>query len=319
MLMDRSGEDRQILTPQQCRILLSDIACCSLMRLDITSMDKLWDLMIMVFKWQLTLIAETDAQHLLDLTFRHMDGIGRLLPEMRKTLLIDCTKRHLIEYWDTMTSDDQVGIKNSLLAWVRPYNVKISILMRLGFQNGDGSFSQNKESEFFQYYATHVGENIYTKHAYMTSMKAGGASSSRVNGGTDKDAVAYDEQTHEIDSLVNQLNIRQVSSRRSGVTATEQKNDTADDYSKVSEWKINSLLDEVSFQFDDTKEKDERGRYVPKAPINRAEDWVDINTVSTIDTILESFSLDFVKPRGDAGIVEDFDATRELLKLLDES
>lgn len=330
MLMDRSGEDRQLLTPQQCRILLSDIACCSLMRLDITSMDKLWDLMIMVLKWQLSLIAETDPQNLLDLTFRHMDGIGRLLPEMRKTLLIDCTKRHLIEYWDTMTNDDHNGIRKSLLDWVQPYNVKISILIRLGFQKSDGLFEQNKESEFFQYYAMHVGENIYTKHAYMTSMKSSvghAASSSRSNNGLDRDAVAYAEQTHEIDSLVSQLNIRQVSGRRSGTPVTTEpqtkQNNTTEDYTKDdgfgSEFKINGLLDEMSFVFDDTKEEDERGTYVPRAPINRAEDFVDINTVSTIDTILESFSLDFVKPRGDAGIVEDFDATRELLKLLDES
>lgn len=66
-----------VLTAQQCRILLTDIACCSLMRLDMTSMDKLWDLMVMLFKWQLQLIHD-DPNRLLELTFRHMDGIGKL-------------------------------------------------------------------------------------------------------------------------------------------------------------------------------------------------------------------------------------------------
>lgn len=293
---DDGRDDRYVLTPQQCRILLTDIACCSLMRLDITSMDKLWDLMLMVFKWQLSIIAVSEPQGLLDLTFRHMDGIGRLLPEMRKTLLIDCTKRHLIEYWDSMLMTERITLQATLLRWVRPYNVKISILIRLGFQNAEGGLIANEASEFFQYYADHVGENIYTKHAYVTSIKTGagrGAEKSKLP--TDTKTTKSSEQSHEIGSLASQLN----------VTASTSK-----------DIRPNDILDEVSFDmnmFNQQRMAAESGDSMFKT------EFVNIDTVSTIDSILESFSLDFIKARGDAGIVEEFDATRELLKLLDEA
>lgn len=254
----------------------------------------------MVFKWQLSLIAVTTPQGLLDLTFRHMDGIGRLLPEMRKTLLIDCTKRHLIEYWDTMLITEQITLQATLLRWVKSYNVKISILIRLGFQNTDGGLIANEESEFFQYYADHVGENIYTKHAYVTSVKTGaGRGTVKCGLSTDTQTTSSD-QSHEIDSLASQLNVCQ-----SNVTASGSK-----------DIRPNDILDEVSFDmnsFNQQRMAAESGDSMFKT------EFVNIDTVSTIDSILESFSLDFIKARGDAGIVEEFDATRELLKLLDES
>ena len=37
------------MTKSQARILLSDIACCSLMRLDRTSLEKLLDLMVIFY------------------------------------------------------------------------------------------------------------------------------------------------------------------------------------------------------------------------------------------------------------------------------
>lgn len=70
-----------------------------------TSMDKLWDLMVMLFKWQLYTIRENPSR-LLELTFRHMDGVAKLMPEMKKTLLVDSTKRCLIEFWDSCTPEE---------------------------------------------------------------------------------------------------------------------------------------------------------------------------------------------------------------------
>lgn len=41
-------------------------------------------------------------------------------------------------------------------------------------------------------------------------------------------------------------------------------------------------------------------------------------TVSSLDAIIDRFSLDFFRPVGDVGICEELDCTRELLRLLDE-
>lgn len=143
---------QHILTVQQCRILLTDIACCSLMRLDMTSMDKLWDLMVMLFKWQLYTIRD-NPNRLLELTFRHMDGVAKLMPEMKKTLLIDSTKRCLIEFWDGCTVEEIETLMEKLLnTWMQPFNIKISILIRSGFQRNDGTFESSviQVNEHFQ-------------------------------------------------------------------------------------------------------------------------------------------------------------------------
>ncbi|XP_062557086.1 protein OSCP1 isoform X2 [Armigeres subalbatus] len=132
-----------MLTVQQTRILLTDIACCSLMRLDVNSMDKLWDLMIMIFKWQMNLTNKS-AQILMDLTFRHLDGIGRLIPEMRKQILIDNVKKSLIEMWEPLCEDDQTIVHRRVYKWLKPYTTKISILIRMGLQKSDANLQDLK-------------------------------------------------------------------------------------------------------------------------------------------------------------------------------
>ncbi|EAL38851.1 AGAP011836-PA, partial [Anopheles gambiae str. PEST] len=156
---------QSMLTVQQCRVLLTDIACCSLMRLDISSMDKLWDLMVMIFKWQI-FITNKNAQMLLDLTFRHLDGIGRLIPEMRKQILIDNVKKSLLELWEPLCEDEQTIVHRKVYKWLKPYNTKISILIRMGLQKSTGDFEpEPKNNIFYNYYINNIGENIYSKTA----------------------------------------------------------------------------------------------------------------------------------------------------------
>uniref|UniRef100_A0A182W1Y4 Uncharacterized protein n=1 Tax=Anopheles minimus TaxID=112268 RepID=A0A182W1Y4_9DIPT len=195
---------QSMLTVQQCRVLLTDIACCSLMRLDISSMDKLWDLMIMIFKWQM-FITNKNAQMLLDLTFRHLDGIGRLIPEMRKQILIDNVKKSLLELWEPLCEDEQTIVHRKVYKWLKPYNTKISILIRMGLQKSNGEFeAEPKNNIFYNYYINNIGENIYSKTANLAALKAqsdsiGAASSSN------SDMITAG---HEIDTLVQQLNIQ---------------------------------------------------------------------------------------------------------------
>uniref|UniRef100_A0A182INY0 Protein OSCP1 n=1 Tax=Anopheles atroparvus TaxID=41427 RepID=A0A182INY0_ANOAO len=195
---------QSMLTVQQTRILLTDIACCSLMRLDVSSMDKLWDLMVMIFKWQMFL-TNKNPQVLLDLTFRHLDGIGRLIPEMRKQILIDNVKKTLIELWDPLCEDEQIIVHRKVYKWLKPYNTKISILIRMGLQKSNGEFEPDpKNNIFYNYYITNIGENVYSKTANLTALKATNemkASPSSSN--TDMVTAG-----HEIDTLVQQLNIQ---------------------------------------------------------------------------------------------------------------
>ncbi|XP_052873148.1 uncharacterized protein LOC128278458 [Anopheles cruzii] len=196
---------QSMLTVQQTRILLTDIACCSLMRLDVSSMDKLWDLMVMIFKWQMFL-TNKNAPLLLDLTFRHLDGIGRLIPEMRKQILIDSVKKSLIELWDPLCEDEQTIVHRKVYKWLKPYNTKISILIRMGLQKSNGEFeSEPKNNLFYNYYTTNIGENIYSKTSNLNALKAHNDPSNAMGSSSNVDIITAGR---EIDTLVQQLNIQ---------------------------------------------------------------------------------------------------------------
>ncbi|XP_055533021.1 protein OSCP1 [Wyeomyia smithii] len=193
-----------MLSVQQTRILLTDIACCSLMRLDVSSMDKLWDLMIMIFKWQMFLTNKS-SQALMDLTFRHLDGIGRLIPEMRKQILIDNVKKSIIEMWETLCEDDQTIVHRKVYKWLKPYSTKISILIRMGLQKSNGEFETALENNvFYNYYINYIGENIYAKTANLQALKDLMHSKEKEKAKSDELATG----SHEIDTLVQQLNIQ---------------------------------------------------------------------------------------------------------------
>lgn len=277
--------DEHLLTPQQIRILLSDIACCSLMRLDINSMDKLWDLMVMVFKWQLT-ISLNDSQRLVDITFRHMDGVGRLIPESRKTMLIECGKRLIIEYWDKIP--DQDVVVQSVIRFLHPFNVKISILIRLGFQRSDTTFETNVgDREHFQYYVNNVGENIYAKQAY-----------SAVRGIVERVQEKPIENSREIDSLVEQLNIN----RKCNVELDE------------SHCGNSNTLDDVRFNFMNENPADQS-----KIESDNESEFVRVerNVTANLESIMDQFRLESKNHADNAN--QSIDVTEELLKMLDEN
>ena len=305
--------NQNILTTQQCRILLTDIACCSLMRLDITSMDKLWDLMVMVFKWQLFHIQD-QPHKLMDITFRHMDGIGKLMPEMKKSILIDCTKRSLIELWDKFDENEKSLLLDSLTEWFQLFSVKISILIRLGFQRGDASFElefDHKQYEHFADYIENIGENIYAKnHEAMLAMKAakqsGDAAQQKAKCAGQKKS---NEINQELASLATQLKIS-----HEGTT-----NDLGNE-SKAPNSVL--LLDDFLLTFTGTASGGERASRTEKESTQvKFSEFVHCGTTqSTLQKYLEQFRLETSESTSDpeGKNTAKFDATEELLKMLDQ-
>lgn len=102
----------EIVTIAQVRIILSDIASCSLMRLDNQSLEKLLDLMIMIFKWQLFLMSNPDD--LYHITLRHLQGIGRLFPEQGKMILIDQSNQFFYTHWNELSEENRYVIVRSV-------------------------------------------------------------------------------------------------------------------------------------------------------------------------------------------------------------
>jgi hypothetical protein len=253
------------------------------MRLDDTSMNKLWELMIMIFKWQLFLTKST--QNLMDITFRHLDGIGRLIPEMRKSILIDSYKQILINNWDCLNDGDKQLINKQLNKWVRPYNTKISILIRMGLQDNNAQFVMEPKNEFFQYYMTHLGENIYTKSAFPSKNVLKNVSTSSLS------EPATPIVTHEIDQLSDQLGIKSTKS-----TGAIRKQTNVNNYLFMH----TNITSEVKF----TDYKDDEGVTITETSFTSTSDVRGESLSKNLEQFMEKLKLNEVgggqKPSGEA-------------------
>lgn len=161
LIVGSTHNNSQLLTVDHCKYMLNDIATSSIMRLDKSSMDKLWNLMTMIYKWQLYI--SKNPQDLLDITFRHLDAISRLRPDAQRTMLVDFTKNVLLDFWNVLSDDGQWGVYQTNKAWLQCFNTKISLLIRLGFQSLDGTFVRAVEASYYKEFVESVGENVYVK------------------------------------------------------------------------------------------------------------------------------------------------------------
>lgn len=151
----------QLLTEEHCKFMLKDIATCSLMRLDEGSMDKLWNLMTMLYKWQLF---HTQHQYqLMDITFRHLADVAKLYPDEKRLHLIDFTKNTLLDFWNSCSDEEQQAIYWTNKEWLEGFHTKISLLIRLGFQALDGTFFEQVDQTYFHEFRESIGDNIYVK------------------------------------------------------------------------------------------------------------------------------------------------------------
>ncbi|XP_023297717.2 protein OSCP1 [Lucilia cuprina] len=169
LIVGSTQPNAQLLTEEHCKFMLKDIATCSLMRLDDVSMDKLWNLMTMIYKWQL--FQSKQQYHLMDITFRHLQGIGNFYPDEKRSMLIDFTKNTLLDFWNSCTDEEQHAIYRTNKAWLEVFNTKISLLIRLGFQALDGTFFAEVDASYYQDFKDCIGNNIYVKSAEIAELK----------------------------------------------------------------------------------------------------------------------------------------------------
>lgn len=233
----------ELISIAQVRILLSDIACCSLMRLDHQSLDKLLDLMIMVFKWQMFLMSNPDD--LLNITLRHLHGTGRLMPEQGKMILIDQANQFFFTHWNELNNDNHYSLVRKMNRFLAPFNIRISLLIRMKLQHRDGSFVDKigaSQNDFFRYYVHNLGENIYEKiahfpHCQMVKVESGSKQST----------------TNEIDCLFQQFNVdmMNVGSEETNEKSEETKMNSSDKEVVEHQSNLDELKKKCRFDLDD--------------------------------------------------------------------
>lgn len=155
-LLDELFIPQPVATHAVIRQLLQDISATSIMKLDDYSMSKLWDLMTMIFKWQLSVATN---QTVFDISRRHLRDVGKLMPEYFPKSVFEHALRKFETLSNTFTEEDHNGLCNTLILWFSEYHTKISVLLRLGLQKKDGTFCL--PSTLNAVVLKNLGENIY--------------------------------------------------------------------------------------------------------------------------------------------------------------
>ncbi|XP_065206313.1 protein OSCP1 isoform X2 [Planococcus citri] len=123
---------------QELYLLFRDIAHASIMKLNELSMGKLYDLMVMVFKYQLYFISQ--PRDLLLITLNHLDSLRSLISSPSVDKQLDSTYYLLMKVYYPMTESELQRIRYDLLNYFQDIHIKVSIFLRLGQQNNDGTF-----------------------------------------------------------------------------------------------------------------------------------------------------------------------------------
>lgn len=138
------------------------------MRLDKASMNKLFDLMIMLTKYQLTV--STGPREVILITLNHIDAMREIVMDENAHECIKLVHQMVVNVRDSIFSSfffNDTGIsistwvictcilqlygnmtmghvwqtRNDCLDVLDKYSIRVSVLLRLGLQNHDGSFN----------------------------------------------------------------------------------------------------------------------------------------------------------------------------------
>uniref|UniRef100_A0A2L2YGU6 Protein OSCP1 n=2 Tax=Parasteatoda tepidariorum TaxID=114398 RepID=A0A2L2YGU6_PARTP len=109
----------------------------SIMRLNTTSMSKLYDLMLMVFKYQV--LNCRCAEDILLVTLNHMDAIRNCAVSYQELRIkVENVFFLLVSNYEDMKHLDYECLFSCITAFLQDLNIRVSVLMRLGLQLSNG-------------------------------------------------------------------------------------------------------------------------------------------------------------------------------------
>jgi len=127
-----------IYTYASTRQIFDRLAHSSIMRLNESSMDKLFDLMTMGVKCQL--MAVTHPSDLVQVTLNHLDYIRNLVKlSTDAAKLTDSCQKQFMELYTNWSSGAWFAVRATLLRFLQDRRVKVSLFLQDGIQANDGT------------------------------------------------------------------------------------------------------------------------------------------------------------------------------------
>ncbi|KMQ95383.1 protein oscp1-like protein [Lasius niger] len=121
------------------RTTLESVVLSSIMKLDRSSMDKLFDLMIMMVKYQLK--AATGPREVILIILNHVDAIRDMVSDSNAQKCVTLVQEMVVDFYGCLTFEEVWSARESCLKELESYHVRVSILLRRGLQNEDASFN----------------------------------------------------------------------------------------------------------------------------------------------------------------------------------
>lgn len=117
--------------------IFEKLAHSSIMRLNRSSMDKLFDLMTMGLKYQF--LQCTCPQQFMHITLHHLEATSALVDSPSFTTLLQSAISHVLKLYTTFSHGHWIRLQQSLLRFVQGRRVKVSLFLQHQMQLSDGS------------------------------------------------------------------------------------------------------------------------------------------------------------------------------------
>ncbi|RZC43045.1 Oscp1 domain containing protein [Asbolus verrucosus] len=142
---------------ESVRDIIEDVTQSSMMRLDAVSMNKLWDLITMVFKWQVTV-----SEEVIDITLRHLYEVENYLTNPDTQIQLHKVQNLVDNFNKILSKKEKKELRDDILYWLKDANVRVSLLLRMGLQNMEGIFITDNLDPTAEKMLKNLGENIYS-------------------------------------------------------------------------------------------------------------------------------------------------------------
>uniref|UniRef100_A0A3Q2Z2L7 Organic solute carrier partner 1 n=1 Tax=Hippocampus comes TaxID=109280 RepID=A0A3Q2Z2L7_HIPCM len=152
---------QELYSKKALRTVFDRLAHASIMRLNQASMDKLYDLMTMAFKYQVLLCPR--PRDLLLVSFNHMDAIKEFVKDTACILAqVDETYRQLIEMYAPLASGEFQLIRQTLLIFFQDMHIRVSVGRTIlpTYFSATGSPNWAQTCKTFQHTHTPKTENM---------------------------------------------------------------------------------------------------------------------------------------------------------------
>ena len=148
VFMDELFKPQEMYTQASTKQIFEKLAHSSIMRLNKSSMDKLYDLMTMGFKYQI--ISCNSPSQYVQITLNHLESLKALVVQEEAKESIQKAIDKCIALYTTLTNGQLIILKQSLFRFFQGKKIKVSLFLQQSLQNVDGSLV-----------LSHVGELPY--------------------------------------------------------------------------------------------------------------------------------------------------------------